>query len=436
MKVSKRDGRDQEFDKRKITSAMKKAYRAARGEDSDEFDIFAQQVADSIAKSAVDLWGIKNHKLLSVEDIQDIIENKLMASKYKDVAKHYILYRDKRSKSREFNTTFMKEVTRKLEANDVENQNANMDEHSFGGRRGGTESVLMKKYALDYLVSDIARKKHLDNEIYIHDLDHFASGDHNCLSVPIDDLLANGFKTRQTDMRPAGSISTAMHLLAVIFQCQSLEQFGGVSSTHLDWTMVPYIRKSFTKHLGDGLAYIEKKSEYKVNRFHKWLENDKENHPDGTIHLDDEEFKSQHEEVWEYAIDMTERETYQAVEAMLHNLNSLQSRSGSQLPFSSVNYGTCTLPEGRMVTKSILEVSIKGLGKFHRTSIFPCQIFQCMKGVNRKEGDPNYDLFKLALKCTALRLYPNYTNCNWSGNAGYDPNDPRTFMSTIDKLVA
>ena len=128
---------------------------------------------------------------------------------------------------------------------------------------------------------------------------------------------------------------------------------------------------------------------------------------------------------------MTIKETNQAVEAMYHNLNTLQSRSGNQLPFTSINYGTCTLPEGRIVIKALLEGSLKGTGKFHKTSIFPCGIFQCMKGVNRAPGDPNYDLFQLALKSTAQRLYPNYANVDWSGNAGYDRNDPTTYFSTM-----
>ena len=194
--------------------------------------------------------------------------------------------------------------------------------------------------------------------------------------------------------------------------------------------MVPYVRKSFTKHLGDGLFYIENKSEYKVNRFHKWLKNDP-NHSDGVIHFDDIEFQKLHPLAWEYAMDMTERETRQAVEGLYHNLNTLQSRSGNQLPFTSINYGTCTLPEGRMVIKALLEVSIEGLGKLHKTSIFPCGIFQLGKGINRYPGDPNYDLYQLALKSTAQRLYPNYANVDWSGNEGYDPNDPTTYFSTM-----
>ena len=134
---------------------------------------------------------------------------------------------------------------------------------------------------------------------------------------------------------------------------------------------------------------------------------------------------------YQYAMDMTIKETQQAVEGMYHNLNTLQSRSGNQLPFTSINYGTCTLPEGRIVIKALLEGSLKGVGKFHKTSIFPCGIFQCMKGVNRVPGDPNYDMFQLALKSTAQRLYPNYANVDWSGNAGYDVNDPTTYFSTM-----
>ena len=422
MVVIKRDGVKKTFDKEKIKNAIIAAFLDVDGEVTQ----FAKTKANEIANYVESL----DKKKMSVEEIQDIVESKLMASTRKDVAKSYILYRDKRTKIREYNTEFMKTVTEKIEASNVQNQNANIDEHSFGGRMGEANSALMKKFALDNCISEMAKQNHLNNEIYIHDLDHYAVGTHNCLSIPFDDLLRNGFNTRQTDVRPAKSINTAFQLVAVLFQLQSLQQFGGVAATHLDWTMVPYVRLSFTKHLGDGLVYIEKKSEYKVNRFHKWLEHD-ENHPDGTIHFDDKEFKSLHPDVWEYAMDMTEREAYQAVEGMYHNLNTLQSRSGNQLPFTSINYGTCTLPEGRLVTKALLDMSINGVGKLHKTSIFPCGIFQCMEGVNRKPGDPNYDLFRLALKSTAQRLYPNYVNCDWETNTGYNKDDPRTYVSTM-----
>ena len=250
-------------------------------------------------------------------------------------------------------------------------------------------------------------------------LDWFAVGMHNCLSIPFDKLLANGFKTRQCDVRPAGSVSTAFQLIAVLFQIQSLQQFGGVSATHLDWTMVPYVRLSFRKHYCDGLKYI-------ANLTFETLPKEEIK----KISITDKKIYN-NELVYKYAIEMTENEINQAVEGFYHNLNTLQSRSGSQLPFSSQNLGTCTLQEGRMVIKSMLENSIKGTGPHHATPIFPCGIFQCMKGVNRKPGDPNYDLFQLALKSTSLRLYPNYANVDWTGNEGYDVNNPETYFSTM-----
>ena len=254
------------------------------------------------------------------------------------------------------------------------------------------------------------------------DLDSYAIGMHNCLTLPFDDLLANGFNTRQADIRPANSINTAFQLIAVLFQLQSLQQFGGVSASHLDWTMVPYVRKSFHKHFQDGLKYFYKMINLKDYPVTETLITD--------ISIEDD-FYQAYPEAYQYALDLTIRETQQAVEGMYHNLNTLQSRSGNQLPFTSINYGTCTLPEGRIVTKAILEGCIKGVGKFHKTSIFPCGIFQCMKGVNRKPEDPNYDLFRLALKATSKRLYPNYANVDWSGNTGYDLKDPRTYFSTM-----
>jgi ribonucleoside-triphosphate reductase len=264
----------------------------------------------------------------------------------------------------------------------------------------------------------MAKENHLNNEIYIHDLSSYAVGCHNCLSIPFDDLLAKGFNTRQTDVRPANSINTAFQLVAVIFQLQSLQQFGGVSATHLDWTMVPYVRKSFYKHFKDGLEYVEPQE--------KTIENFNDN-----LSIEDSSYQEYSPIAYKYALAMTEKELHQAVEGMYHNLNTLQSRSGNQLPFTSINYGTCTLPEGRMVIKALLESSIEGVGKIHKTSVFPCGIFQMKKGVNREPGDANYDLFRLALESTAKRLYPNYANCDWSGNEGYDENDPRTYFSTM-----
>lgn len=408
--VRKRDGRIVEFDKEKIRTAILKAFQEVDGEISDYARNKASKITSHIANTS---------QMLAVEDIQDMIESQLMNSERKDIAKAYILYRNERTKIRNKNSTVVKTIKEKLSASNVQNQNANVDEQSFGGRVGESTNAIMKQYALDYCMSDMARNNHLNNEIYIHDLDSYANGTHNCLSIPFDKLLANGFNTRQTDVRPANSVNTAFQLVAVIMQLQSLQQFGGVSATHLDWTMIPYVRKSFSKHFKDGIKYILNDEEYAKNV------------PKELSFEDPEANSEENKRVYQYAYDMTKKEIYQAVEGMYHNLNTLQSRSGNQLPFSSINYGTCTLPEGRMVTKALLDVSIQGIGKLHRTSVFPCGIFQCMTGVNRKPNDPNYDLFQLALKSTSKRLYPNYANVDWSGNEGYDKNDPATYFSTM-----
>lgn len=409
MKVIKRDGRVVDFESDKIISAIQKAFLSVNPKISEEDYDFCVKIAEDIASKDTDM---------NVEDIQNIIVKKLMGSRHKDVAESYVKYRHLREMARNQYKDLMDAVADKLRATNVKNQNANVDEHSFGGRMGEANSLLMRKYALDYLVSPMAKDNHENNEIYIHDLDHYAAGDHNCLSIPFDDLLRNGFEVRQTDIRPAQSLSTALQLVAVIFQVQSLQQFGGVSATHLDWTLVPYVRKSFYKHFMEGVKWVEN---YKGSGLQNYTD---------TLPIDDTVY-NHFPRAKEYAMEMTKKECYQSVEGMYHNLNSLQSRSGNQLPFTSINYGTCTLPEGRMVIKALLDVSIKGIGKLHRTSIFPCGIFQCMKGINRKPGDPNYDLFKLALESTSQRLYPNYANVDWSGNAGYDINDPRTYFSTM-----
>ena len=412
LQIRKRTGELVPFDKSKIARAIEKAYNEVYPDGNDDGPFYNYEIADMVETVALEC-----DKPLGVEDIQELVEDCLTDYDLK-VGKAYIKYRYKHGIMRANSTEFIRAISEKLRATNVQNQNANIDEHSFGGRVGEASDEMMKQYALDFIVSPMAKANHLNNEIYIHDLSAYAVGMHNCLSIPFDDLLANGFNTRQTDVRPANSINTAFQLVAVIFQLQSLMQFGGVSATHLDWTMVPYVRKSFYKHYRDGLDYLEDDINY-------W-----NNYTMSKLSIDDKHFKAK-EKVYKYAMDMTQRELQQAVEGMYHNLNTLQSRSGNQLPFTSINYGTCTLPEGRMVTKALLEGSIKGVGKYHKTPIFPCGIFQCMKGVNRAPEDPNYDLFRLALESTARRIYPNYANVDWSNAAGYDPNDPRTYFSTM-----
>ena len=417
LTVIKRDGRKVEFNRQKIINAVHKVFIAVDG----VLTPYAEEKAINIAEYVEKLFSDIGQEDVGIEEIQDLVEKGLMSTRRKDTARAYITYRNERSRQRRMNGETYQLIREKISASNVQNQNANVDEHSFGGRMGETTSAVLRQLALDEYVSEKARRNHTENRIYIHDLDHYVVGSHNCLSIPFDDLLEKGFNTRQTDVRPAQSISTAFQLVAVIFQLQSLQQFGGVSATHLDWTMVPYVRKSFAKHYREFIEFVrDHEIDYEFDTCDVWS-------------IDDSEYEAYDYQAAHYALEKTKRELKQAAEGLYHNLNTLQSRSGNQLPFTSINFGTCTLPEGRLVIEAILNASIKGVGKLHRTAVFPCSIFQMKTGVNRKPGDPNYDLFQLALESTSKRLYPNYANCDWSGNEGYDPNDPRTYFSTMGK---
>ena len=445
MFIVKRDGTQVPFDKQKIVNAINSAFLDVDG------ILYETDTAEDIADE-IEVLVMKSSSDITVESIQNCVEDFLMRSERRDVARAYIRYRYKKEVARNYSNEFLGAISEKLQASNVQNQNANVDEHSFGGRMGEATELLTKRYALDFCVSPMAKANHENNEVYIHDLGAYAVGMHNCLSVPFDDLLANGFNTRQTDVRAANSANTAFQLVAVLFQLQSLQQFGGVSATHLDWTMVPYIRKSFFKHyvvaylkttpdfLGldlMGMLFDNYRDEVGImrNRFEDWIDENKAMFLD-KFGLTEASFRLDNKVAldpvfYQSALYDTIVETKQAVEGMYHNLNTLQSRSGNQLPFTSINYGTCTSPEGRLVIKALIDGSLKGTGRLRKTSIFPCGIFQIMSGVNKEPGTPNYDLKRMALQSTATRLYPNYANVDWSGNAGYDVNDPCTYFSTM-----
>lgn len=456
MLVRKRDNTVEKFNFGKIEKAIESAFDSCKkhieATKKGNFDDIKKNAVIDILNCLKEKYKEENDITVDVEDIQDNVEYCLMSSDFQEVAKSYIIYRYLHKLVRENQSKLTKDIRKKLLAEDVQNQNANVDEYSFGGRMGEASRLVTKKYALDLCMSRKARRNHENNEIYIHDLDSYAVGMTNCLTSPLDDLLNNGFNTRQTDVRPANSLNTAFQLVAVIFQLQSLQQFGGVSGSHLDWTMVKFFRKSFMKHYIN--AYIKQSDSFydvdiakvssELYKDEKGLErtsidkliNDYKDKFFKETGLSEEDFRLDNKDkldakLYQSALFDTINELNQAVEGMYHNLNTLQSRSGNQLPFTSINYGTCTLPEGRLVIQALLQGSIKGVGKFHKTAIFPCSIFQCMKGVNRKEGDPNYDLYKLALKSTSLRIYPNYVNVDWTVNEGYDKNDPRTYTSTM-----
>ena len=326
MIIIKRDGSTVSFDAQKIIDAIDKAFIEVDGKlyENDTATDIAQDIGKKVDASTT---------ATNVEKIQDWVEEYLMRSERPDVARAYIRYRYKKEVARNFEHDFIDAVRDKLEARHVQNQNANVDEHSFGGRTGEATGVMTKKLALDYICSPMTKANHENNEIYIHDLDNYYVGSHNCLSVPFDDLLAKGFNTRQTDVRPAGSVNTACQLVAVIFQLQSLQQFGGVSATHLDWTMVPYIRKSFWKHFKDGVHYCQNDKLMGLSGTYEKFEQIEEaidKRKELNISIDDK-WAVHNELAYDYAMDMTEKEIHQAVEGLYHNLNTLQSRSGNQL---------------------------------------------------------------------------------------------------------
>ena len=423
--VIKRDGvKRQDFNPEKI----KKAIRAANTQVDKEKRLDEDQIEKVLQNVIKSIESIQE-ETIDIEQIQDFVEKSLIKYNHHAVVKAFILYREERNKERFKKLAITKEINKKLAASDIENQNANVDEASFGGRKGEASSCLNKQLALDYYMNPRFAKNHLQNRIYIHDLDSFVVGQHNCLSLPIDNLLRKGFKTRQTDIRPARSISTAFQLLAVGFQVQSLQQFGGVSVTHLDWSLVPYVRYSFMKHF--ILNYLKLTGEFEkldlllmtTEELDDWVDNNKQKYLNKwelsykDFYFDNKVFKKRKfRKLRQMALLDTIVETNQAAEGMYHNLNTLQSRSGNQLPFTSINYGTCTSSEGRLIIKALLNGSIKGVGINHRTAIFPCGIFQYSKKINGLPGTPNYDMYQLALKSTAKRLYPNYANVDWSGN--------------------
>lgn len=317
--IIKRDGRRQEYNFDKIRNAVEKAFKSC---DQEPPVKFLEQLEDEFNK-------IEDDVELTIDEIQDTIQRFLMRKNKYCVAESFIRYRDKRDRERQQKSKLMKGIREKLEAKNVQNQNANLDERSFGGRMGEATRVITKEIALDDCMSELARNNHLNNEVYIHDLDNYVVGTHNCLTIPFDDLLAKGFNTRQTDVRPANSVNTAFQLIAVIFQLQSLQQFGGVSASHIDWTMVPYVRKSFKKHIRDWYEAVEGMGEEEAKDMVKRFEEDY-----GELKFDNDEFKSDYEKVYNFAYKLTEKETYQAVEGMYHNLNTLQSRSGNQLNYT------------------------------------------------------------------------------------------------------
>ncbi|MEG1254904.1 anaerobic ribonucleoside-triphosphate reductase [Clostridium sp.] len=412
LSIIKRDSRVKDFDMERIHIAIKKAYEEVHGDDV-KFEEDYMSLESMIKTNIVSL----NKVQIFIEEIQDVVINALNQKDIK-VARAYGDYREKRRIARDTNGDTYKKLDKVLQCSDVMNSNANVDEHSFGGRKFESANVILKRYTLDKMIKPEIAKAHIENRLYVHDLDSYATGMHNCSFPDIKKLLNNGFITRNGDVRGANGLSTAFQLVAVIFQIQSQEQFGGTGSCHIDYDLEEQVDISFRKHFADAWFYFEDKEV-------KWRDLDAE------ICVENKDaLKEKYPKLTAFALRELDREGMQSAQGLYHNLNTLESRPGSQVPFTSINLGKRTTVAGRMITRWLMMASIDGIGKHHKTSIFPISIFQYKKGVNDVEGTPNYDLKQLAIESMSKRIYPNWVNCNWSKNIE-DENNPDTAMATM-----
>lgn len=386
MDVIKRNGQTEEFNRDKIYKA---AMKAAIASDVEGFEPKADQIADDIQAL---LTGAEATSV-SVEEIQDLIEIDLYSiANVPEVAKAFILFREKRKQERDKANRYARIIkSRAISPEDANNKaNANLDENSFSGRMYEASEDLWKETALDDFMPTEIAQLHKDGQLYQHDLARFALGQHNCLTANMKELL-KGFVTRHVTLREPSRFSTACQQVAVIFQILSQHQYGGIASGHIDRDLAPYVNKSYQRIQEEAKRY---------GNSSQWV------------------------------TDTLNNELKQGAEALIHNLATLQSRPGAQLPFSSLNLGADTSPEGRMACRAILQAMIYGVGPYHTTPPFPILCFQVKKGVNKDPGDPNYDLKQLAIKCATMRLTPNFVNLD-SSVCHSDPDDPDTWLTAM-----
>jgi ribonucleoside-triphosphate reductase len=409
QKIIKRDHREVDFDELRITNAITNAMKCTKmGVDIE----LAESISNSIGKT--------DKKIMSIEEVQNLVVYKLMSSKRKDVAIEYIIYREDRNKQRELSEHLDKKIEEILDCSNITNDNANIDQYSFSGKEQRIVEDVNKEYSKNNLLRNNVKEYYEKGYTYIHDFGKYNIGYHNCLFVDFKNLFENGFETRNGDVRKPNSVDSAFQLVAVIFQCQSQVQFGGVGNVHLDTDLAPFVAISFKKYFEEGLKWL-----MKIDNPKEYIELNNLN-----VKLNNEELKNNYKDVYEYAYEHLEKEGLQAAESLYHNLNTLESRAGAQVPFTSINLGRDTSIEGQMVTEWIFKASLDGIGKYHKTSIFPISIFQYKKGINDKPGTKNYNLKKLAIKSMCKRIYPNWVNGDFSGNIE-DENNPDTFMATM-----
>ena len=413
--VIKRDGRKVNFDPDKISSALSK-----------------------ISPPLPLAWiGSLTHEVecqvhdgeVSVETIQDLVEKALVNHNLFDEAKAFILYRNERTKARDLNSTLNKTiselVTVEASDSDTKRENANIDGNAPMGIMLQFGSEISKKFALDNLIRPEQARAHLDGLIHIHDLNMYCIT-WNCCQIPAGKLLERGFSTGHGFIRKPNSIQTAAALMCIIIQSNQNSMMGGQAIPMFEYDLAPYVAKSFINNILELVEYEEvdlDKEELKNKLQSLYKEQ-------GTV-INTIISIPKAEKIFKEAKKLTERQTYQAMEALIHNLNTMQSRCGAQVPFSSINYGTGTTAEQRLIIKSVLEATDKGLGN-GETPIFPVQIFKLLDGTNTSKGDPNYDLFELACKVSAKRLFPNFSNISAPYNYKYyKKGHPETEMAVM-----
>lgn len=429
--IRKRDGRLVEFNKNKIKEAILKAARSTGWDDPEEADRLASKVVNRLGETF-------KGDTPDVETIQDIVEKVLMSEGYQDTAKAYILYRAERARVREMNSQLMKiyeEITfSPAKKSDLKRENANVDADTPMGTmlKYGAEGA--KRFNHLFLLDKEISEAHLNGDIHIHDLDFYALTT-TCCQIDLDKLFEKGFNTGHGFIRQPNDILSYSALTCIALQSNQNDQHGGQSIPMLDYYLAKGVAKTYIKNIVRILD-IKYDCEYVQDIYNELKEYLKEHklimNESGRAFIrnviskymtisNDEFYKLLYK-----AMQYTDKATYQAMEAMIHNLNTMHSRAGAQVPFSSVNYGTDTSSEGRMVIKNLLLATESGLGN-GETPIFPIQIFKVKEGVNFNPGDPNYDLFKLACRVSAKRLYPNFSFLDAPFNLKYyKPGRPET----------
>lgn len=450
--IVKRDGRVVDFDSSKISNAIIKAFKSVEiSVDDDYIGTLTNEVIQKIDETY-------KGNVPNVEDIQDIVETVLIDNDETKVAKEYILYRNKRSMTREMNSRLMKiysDLTfSKSKDSNIKRENANVNADTAMGTMLKYGSEGAKQFYQMYVLKPEHSKAHACGDIHIHDLDFLMLTETCCQIDPIK-LFKNGFSTGHGHLRAPNSIASYSALACIAIQSNQNDQHGGQSIPNFDYAMAEGVKKSFTNKFYQNLkkclelqtGITDKEAENKIDCFKSALkeknitpalEMSKESIKEitevlidqykvlGTSFIDDNIAESIIAHTIDYTTKETNRETYQAMEALVHNLNTMNSRAGAQVPFSSINYGTDTSPEGRMVIRNILLANEAGLGN-GETPIFPIHIFKVKECINYNEGDPNYDLFKLACRVSAKRLFPNFSFIDAPFNLKYyKPGDYNT----------